>query len=102
MHAHKHTHSVPHPLIHSRFSTRLCVVFDGVPSLLAYLEALIADPEVAVLRVKNRLDPVYHPRATAGFRSAPETHLFFVLDALDLTIQVQQGSFLWLKVTNIQ
>jgi hypothetical protein len=49
------------------------VVFDGVPSLLAALEALLVDPDVTVLRVKNRLDPEHHARSTAGFRYAPSS-----------------------------
>ncbi len=57
--------------IHSHIPIRLCVIFKGVPALLAYLETLIADPDVVVLRVKNRLDPVHRPSSTAGFRSAP-------------------------------
>ena len=47
---------------------RAAAVFDGVPSLLAALEALLADPDLTVLRVKNRLDPEHRPGATAGFR----------------------------------
>ena len=47
---------------------RAAAVFDGVPSLLAALEALLADPDVTIVRVKNRLDPEHRPSATAGFR----------------------------------
>ncbi len=69
-HAQSHTRMHAHPPECARTHPRLCIVFKGVPSLLTYLETLIADPEVGVLRVKNHLDPVYRPSATAGFRSA--------------------------------
>ena len=50
-------------------SRRATIVFDGVPALLAGIESLVADPDVRVVRVKNRLDPAYAPRTTAGYRS---------------------------------
>jgi hypothetical protein len=56
-----------------RCACRASVVFDGVPSLLTALEALLVDPDVTVLRVKNRLDPEHQAHSTAGFRYVPET-----------------------------
>ena len=48
---------------------RQCIVFDELAGLAACLRAIRADPDVAVVRVKNRLDPAYDARRSAGYRS---------------------------------
>ncbi len=47
---------------------RQSVVFDGLAGVAACLRTIQADPEVAVLRVKNRLDRTYNARTSAGYR----------------------------------
>ncbi len=44
--------------------------FRRVEEVLVCLEALLADPDVVVLRVKNRLDPDHDAETTGGYRSA--------------------------------
>jgi hypothetical protein len=48
---------------------RECILFRGVPDLLRCLEALVADPEVELLRVRNRLSPAHDAADSAGYRS---------------------------------
>ena len=47
---------------------RQSVVFDDIADLASCIERLAADPDVAVVRVKNRLDPCYDPGHSAGYR----------------------------------
>ena len=47
---------------------RQCLVFESVADLAACFRAAAADPDVRLLRVKNRLDPAYDPAGTAGYR----------------------------------
>ena len=47
---------------------RQSIVFESVGDVTACLAAIRADPEVVVLRVKNRLDPGYDSAASAGYR----------------------------------
>ncbi len=47
---------------------RQSIVFDRPEDLAACLRAVAADPEVVVHRVKNRLDPAYDARTSAGYR----------------------------------
>ena len=44
------------------------IVFDGPAGVLACLEAAARDPDVVVVRVKNRLHGGYDARQTAGYR----------------------------------
>ena len=54
--------------------TRLCdvcrqsIVFTSPAALLRCLRLLLADPEVRVLRIKNRLARTHRARETAGYR----------------------------------
>ena len=43
-------------------------MFEGPEDLLACLEAVAADPDVVVVRVKNRLRADYDARQSAGYR----------------------------------
>jgi hypothetical protein len=61
---------------------RQTVVFNDVAALLACLRAIRADPEARVLRVKNRLDPAYDARPSAGYRDV----------ALNLRLESPQAS----------
>jgi hypothetical protein len=47
---------------------RQSVVFNDLAGVAACLRTITADPEVAVLRVKNRLDPAYDTRTSGGYR----------------------------------
>jgi hypothetical protein len=47
---------------------RQSIIFDGPAGVAACLRAVAADPEAVVLRVKNRLDPAYDARSSAGYR----------------------------------
>jgi hypothetical protein len=47
---------------------RQCIVFHEGGDLVRCLRAMSSDPEVAVVRVKNRLDPHYNVRSSAGYR----------------------------------
>ena len=50
---------------------RQAVVYDAPGALAAGLRAAARDPEVALVRVKNRLRRGYDAAATAGYRDAP-------------------------------
>eukprot|EP00960_Hanusia_phi_P046778 758034-Hanusia_phi.AAC.1 len=47
---------------------RQCIVFDSVDSLWACLQAIIEDPELEIIRIKNRLDFEYKAERSAGYR----------------------------------
>jgi hypothetical protein len=47
---------------------RQCLVFREGRNLVACLRCMAEDPQVALVRVKNRLDPAYDPAASAGYR----------------------------------
>ena len=47
---------------------RQCIVFETVRDLRACVDVIAADPDAAVLRVKNRLDPAYDAAVSAGYR----------------------------------
>jgi len=47
---------------------RQLIVFHTVNDLAACLQVMLDDPEVCVLRVKNRLRQDYNPALTAGYR----------------------------------
>jgi len=47
---------------------RDAIVFDRVCDLRAMLQWLHQDPEVVIVRIKNRLDPEYDPSLSAGYR----------------------------------
>ena len=45
-----------------------CIVFDQIGDLTACLRTMLADPDVEVLRVKNRFAARYDAEHTAGYR----------------------------------
>ena len=47
---------------------RQCIVFDCVRDLFDCLRAIEADPEVLLLRIKNRMDPAYDAQQSGGYR----------------------------------
>ena len=47
---------------------RRSIVFDTVKEVAACLNAIAADEEVDVVRVKNRLDPAYDSKMSGGYR----------------------------------
>jgi arabinogalactan endo-1,4-beta-galactosidase len=47
---------------------RQSIVFEDVDSLAGCLSAIIADREVQVVRVKNRMDLEYNEQQSAGYR----------------------------------
>mmetsp|Transcript_18739 Transcript_18739/g.29244 ORF Transcript_18739/g.29244 Transcript_18739/m.29244 type:complete len:109 (+) Transcript_18739:1769-2095(+) len=48
--------------------TREAIVFESISDIEEALLAIEADPDVVVVRVKDRLDPVKSVEDTAGFR----------------------------------
>jgi hypothetical protein len=48
---------------------RQAIVFEDVGSLVRCLRVLQRDADVTVVRVKNRLDPAFDSRRSAGFRN---------------------------------
>ncbi len=54
---------------------RESIVFDGAANLAKCLEAIMADPEAQVVRIKNRMHPAADGRWSGGFRC--ETPLCF-------------------------
>ncbi len=47
---------------------RQSIVFEDVHSLAGCLRSIIADREIQVVRVKNRMDPEYNAHQSAGYR----------------------------------
>ena len=47
---------------------RRSVSFQCAEGLLVCLEALLSDPDVTILRIKNYLDPSHDARHNGGFR----------------------------------
>jgi hypothetical protein len=56
---------------------RQSIVFECVPDLLRCLRAVRHDPEVRIMRIKNRLDPDYDGRLSAGASSQLKIRLEF-------------------------
>ena len=48
--------------------SRTCVVCRSIAQVNSVLQAIAQDPDVALLRCKNRLHPKYNGKATAGYR----------------------------------
>jgi len=47
---------------------RQCIVFERLEDLCECLERILGDPELVVMRIKNRLDPSFDARTTGGYR----------------------------------
>ena len=47
---------------------RQSIIFEDIIDIAACLRAIGNDPDVRIVRIKNRLDPVYHASASAGYR----------------------------------
>jgi hypothetical protein len=47
---------------------RQCIVFDCISDLVECLRIIEADPEIMLLRIKNRMDPAYNAQPSAGYR----------------------------------
>ncbi|EKX49398.1 hypothetical protein GUITHDRAFT_104927 [Guillardia theta CCMP2712] len=47
---------------------RQCIVFERLQDLCDCLDRILEDPELVVMRIKNRLDPSYNSRTTGGYR----------------------------------
>jgi hypothetical protein len=47
---------------------RQSIVFKSIADLTACLRAIHCDPDVVLLRCKNRLDPAYDSQLSAGYR----------------------------------
>jgi hypothetical protein len=47
---------------------RQSIIFEDLPSMIDCLHIIAVDPDIEVLRVKNRLDPTFDPAQTAGYR----------------------------------
>ena len=47
---------------------RQTIIFEDMLSLAECLRAIRLDTEVSVVRIKNRLDPAYNARLSAGYR----------------------------------
>ncbi|EKX30866.1 hypothetical protein GUITHDRAFT_122928 [Guillardia theta CCMP2712] len=47
---------------------RQCIVFEQLEDLCECLERILGDPEIVVMRIKNRLDPSFDARTTGGYR----------------------------------
>ena len=47
---------------------RQSIVFQTVDNITVCLESIAEDPDIRVLRVKNRLDPGFDARLSAGYR----------------------------------
>ncbi len=47
---------------------RQCIVFECISDLVDCLRAIEADPDILLLRIKNRMDPAYNAQASGGYR----------------------------------
>ena len=47
---------------------RQCIIFEDVASVAACLQCIASDPEVRIVRIKNRLDRDYDSAQSAGYR----------------------------------
>jgi hypothetical protein len=47
---------------------RQCIAFDAVHDISRAIQAIDADPEIQVVRIKNRMSPVYDARRSCGYR----------------------------------
>ena len=47
---------------------RQCIAFDAVHDICRAIQAIDADPEIQVVRIKNRMSPVYDARLSCGYR----------------------------------
>ncbi len=47
---------------------RQSIVFESVGGIVSCLTSILHDKDVAVLRIKNKLDPAYNSAQSAGYR----------------------------------
>ena len=47
---------------------RQSIIFEGLPDLLQCLKRIGQDPEVKIVRIKNRMDACYDSTISAGYR----------------------------------
>ncbi len=61
---------------------RQSIVFENIANLATCLRTIEADPDVHILRIKNRLDPSYDSLTTAGYRDV-ELNMLIVNQATE-------------------
>eukprot|EP00282_Hemiselmis_andersenii_P006361 CAMPEP_0114125082 /NCGR_PEP_ID=MMETSP0043_2-20121206/9114_1 /TAXON_ID=464988 /ORGANISM="Hemiselmis andersenii, Strain CCMP644" /LENGTH=242 /DNA_ID=CAMNT_0001217991 /DNA_START=68 /DNA_END=793 /DNA_ORIENTATION=- len=66
--------------------TRQSIVFEGIGDLVKCLEAILLDPEVVVLRIKNRLDKSYDSSLSAGYRDVALNVRIVSEEAIELAL----------------
>ena len=75
------------------------MVFESTSALVAAVESLVTDPDVEVVRIKNRLDPAHRRASTAGFRYA---HCFkYFLHASVANMPLNSRSLKLLRLSSI-
>ncbi len=88
---------------------RQSIVFESLDDLASCLQTIEADPDVTILRIKNRLDPNYNSLTTAGYRDVELNMLIINQATLDLGInthvcemQLIHQPFAELKVATLE
>ena len=66
---------------------RQSIVFETPDDLASCLEALDSDPDVRVVRVKNRLSPAYDSAASGGYRDVAVNLCIVCSTALELGVE---------------
>jgi hypothetical protein len=88
------------PMIMMRFPKILCtqdvsrlldlcrqsIIFESIDDLATCLRTIDNDPDVHILRIKNRLDPNYNSLTTAGYRDVELNMLISNQATVDLGI----------------
>ena len=87
---------------------RQSIMFEDVSDIVSCVAYMSSDPEVSILRIKNRLDPNYNAGVSAGYRDVgvnlrlvcDETRIFG-LHAHVCEVQLLLSSFAKLKVCTL-
>ena len=66
---------------------RECIVFDKIEDITQMVEKFRHDPEIQIVRVKNRLDPHYDSKLSAGYRDVMINLKIVTQETVSLNIQ---------------
>jgi hypothetical protein len=86
---------------------RQCIAFESIKDLAACVHAIRTDPEIKVVRIKNRLDPAFDSSLSKGYRDVAINMRIKTYSTIEMGIdnhvcelQLLLKSFAMLKVRN--
>jgi hypothetical protein len=65
---------------------RQCIAFENIEDMAACMHAVRTDPEINVVRIKNRLDPAFDSNKSKGYRDVAINMCISSQTTIDLRI----------------